>query len=84
MYNQINIKIMNKKQEKVIKYEISKEQYDTLVYVKQMIEVHKDTIFHLCAKEQDDIRYGFELGLINANLSQLHTDLIFLLSDVKK
>lgn len=43
-----------------------------------------NTLYNKHLQALASLCYGYELGLINANLSQIHTDLLFLLDDVKK
>jgi hypothetical protein len=49
-------------------YQITEEQYETILHTTKTLEFTADTIKDLCNGEKDDIVYGFELGQIFRNL----------------
>ena len=64
-------------------YKITKEQLRIIEHNVQMIAMERESINELCKQERADINYGFELGKIYSNMGNMHTDLLFMASEIR-
>lgn len=65
-------------------YTLSEDQYNILCRLIYRIEGYKESIQELCLNEKPNIFYGFKLGEIHENVSDIYVDLENLIDEVKK
>ena len=62
---------------------IQYEQLDIIESAHKNIIHTKEVLHQLCKEEKSDINIGFVLGEIHYGLSKYHTELLFLLDEIK-
>jgi hypothetical protein len=67
------------------KYEITAEQYMSLLHYRDMFNVHSESVEYLCSGEQlSEILYGFKLGRIYSSLKDHYSEMKTLLSEIEE
>lgn len=65
-------------------YIITRDQFNIICNLIYRIEGYKESIQDLCSSKKPDIFYGFKLGEIYENISDIYVDLENLQGDIEK